>query len=96
MKIKLPETVSGISHEGVEYTPDENGHVTVQAHQTRVVEFFQGLGFEITPEDADNESPAATEGDGLETDSTDGTEPPGEPDSGGNGTPTGKKKRGTA
>ena len=96
MKIKLPETVSGISHEGVEYSPDESGHVTVQAHQTRVVEFFQGLGFEIVPEDADNEPPAATDGEGLETDSTDDTELPGEPDSGPTGAPAGKKKRGTA
>ncbi len=90
MKLKFPEGISGASHEGVAYYPDETGHADLgESVPQRVVDHFHGLGFEIVcPEAApvDETDPQGTQDDPADASgSQEATEATGEPDSDGTG-----------
>lgn len=91
LKIKFPEGISGASHDGISYYPDEEGHAELGlTAPERVIQHFQGLGFEVIhvpePEQAGDEnsgSPEGSEGEDAATSKPEGSEAAGEPDSGG-------------
>lgn len=92
LKIKFPEGISGASHEGISYYPDEEGHAELGLSvPERVIQHFQGLGFEVIHEpapagDENSGSPGGLEGEDAATSKLEGTEAAGEPDSDGAGT----------
>lgn len=101
-KIKFPEGISGASHEGVGYYPDESGHAELGLTvPERIIQHFHGLGFEIVhepesePEQTaeDYGSPEDSEDQGEADSQPDVTEVTGEPDSDDTGASSDSEKK---